>query len=203
MDGHEMVSAVESFNSGDTWHSVALPSNNVGALFFIDTGNATTSRGTWLWISEGAGTWRTTNSGVAWTQVDTNQSIHNTSIYQPDKSGVVFMAGFGSTHGNGVLRSADYGQTWNHVGTNDFQLVVNGTPKNVYAMYGYPIGAGGSVNPAFELAAQPGTGTWVTPGTPGALSIEGAAQITVVNDGTHNILVGAMWNSGVWRYVEP
>jgi hypothetical protein len=59
------------------------------------------------------------------------------------------------------------------------------------------------VDPAFEVTAQPGTGTWVAPGTPASLNLEGVAQICVVNDGTHNILVGAMWNSGVWRYVEP
>jgi hypothetical protein len=33
--------------------------------------------------------------------------------------------------------------------------------------------------------------------------VQGPAQVAVLNDGTHNILVGAMWNSGVWRYVEP
>jgi hypothetical protein len=32
---------------------------------------------------------------------------------------------------------------------------------------------------------------------------QGTGQIALVNDGTHNILVGAMYNSGVWRYVEP
>jgi hypothetical protein len=50
-------------------------------------------------------------------------------------------------------------------------------------------------------AAQPGTGTWVAPGTP--IGLTGAAQVSLVNDGAHNILVGAKWTSGVWRYVEP
>ena len=28
-------------------------------------------------------------------------------------------------------------------------------------------------------------------------------QHLMVNDGTHNILLGAMWNAGLWRYIEP
>jgi hypothetical protein len=56
-----------------------------------------------------------------------------------------------------------------------------------------------------EVAAQPGTGTWVAPGaptTPATLK-QGSAQLITINDGTHNILLSAMWNAGVWRYVEP
>jgi hypothetical protein len=101
-----------------------------------------------------------------------------------------------------VLRSSDYGQTWAHVGLNLAETVVFGTQKNVYAMFGFPIGPGGVNDPSFEAASQPGNGTWVKPGTPVALA-QGSAQIIVVNDGTHNIFVGAMWNSGLWRYIEP
>jgi hypothetical protein len=79
---------------------------------------------------------------------------------------------------------------------------VFGTSKNVYAMFGYPVGPGGTTDPSMQTAAQPGTGSWVQPGTPSSL-VQGPAQVAVLNDGTHNILVGAMWNSGVWRYVEP
>jgi hypothetical protein len=82
------------------------------------------------------------------------------------------------------------------------ETVVFGTSENVYAMFGVPVGPGGSTDPFFEVAAQPGTGTWVAPGTPAGLT-QGSAQISVVNDGVHNIFVGAMWNSGVWQYIEP
>jgi len=101
-----------------------------------------------------------------------------------------------------VLRSADYGVTWVHVGQTNNEAVVWGTAGKVYAMYGYPIGPGGVNNPAFELAAQPGTGTWTAPGTPAGLS-QGAAQVSSVNDGTHNIFLMSTYNSGMWRYVEP
>jgi hypothetical protein len=112
------------------------------------------------------------------------------------------MPGVESTLGSGVLRSTDYGQTWAHVGLGGAESSVWATSKNVYAMFGGAIGPTGSINPNFQVASQPGTGTWVAPGTPQGIA-DGAASITVVNDGTQNIFVGAMFNSGVWRYIEP
>lgn len=215
MAGHEFQlaeeSIVESFDGGETWTKVPLASGmlQVGlnpTIFFINTGTASTTRGTWLWIADAAGgafgTWRTTNSGVTWTQVNRNEHSGYAQIYQPDQSGAVYMAGDYSLSGPGVLRSRDFGQTWTHVGLSTPQSVVVGTPKNVYSMQGYPVGPGGSIAPSFQVAAQPGTGTWVAPGTPANLT-QGPAQIAVVNDGTNNILVGAMYNKGIWRYIEP
>jgi hypothetical protein len=213
MMAHEFDSILESTDSGVTWTSVPenagmLQTNLAPIIFFIDTGVASTTRTTWLFIGDRAGgntgTWRTVNGGTTWVQVDKNEQVAGTGqIYQPDTRGVIYMAGQYSALGDGVLRSTDYGQTWAHVGGNAPEMNVIGTPNNVYAMYGYPIGTSGSVDPAFELAAQPGTGTWAMPSIPAALSLEGVSQIAVTNDGTHNILVGAMWNGGVWRYVEP
>jgi hypothetical protein len=211
MAGHEQDFLVESVDGGQTWTNVSinngmLQNGGTGAIFFINTGTASTTRGNWLWLAQGAGgnvgTWRTSDNGVTWVQVDKNEHFGSAQIYQPDNNGVVFMAGIYSALGSGVLRSIDYGQTWTHVGNTVNETLVLGTSKNLYAMAGYPVGIGGSTDPGFEVAAQPGTGMWATPGTPTAIN-QGAAQISVVNDGTHNILLGAMYNSGMWRYVEP
>jgi sugar (pentulose or hexulose) kinase len=88
------------------------------------------------------------------------------------------------------------------VGLTNNESVVIGTSNNVYAMFGFPAGPGGTFASSFELAAEPGTSTWFASATPSGLT-QGAAQISAVNDGTNNILIGAMWNSGLWRYVEP
>jgi fibronectin type 3 domain-containing protein len=212
MAGHERDSIVESADGGRHWNAVRLDAGmltngRTGFVFFINTGDAATTRGTWLWIGEESGgiqgTWRTANRGATWVQVDKNEHPPGAAqIYQPDSNGVVFMAGSNSDLGNGVLRSADYGQTWTHVGLSNTESVVVGTSKDVYSMFGFPAGPGGSFDASFELAAQPGNGTWVAPGTPAGLT-QGAAQISTVNDGSSNVLVGAMWNSGLWRYVEP
>jgi hypothetical protein len=135
--------------------------------------------------------------------VDKNEHIGGTTqIYQPDANGVVYMTGGNSAFGSGVLRSQDFGQTWGQVGTNTTESVVLGSSKNIYAMFGAPVGPNGTINPSFEVASQPGNGQWIMPGIPAALT-QGPAQISLVNDGTQNILLGAMWNLGVWRYIEP
>lgn len=211
MTAHEFNSIVESVDGGQNWTSVPLASGMLtnaqsGSVFFINTGNATTTRGTWLWLAQESGghfgTWRTSNSGTAWGQVDLNEHTGSAQIYQAGTTGVVYMAGTGSAFGNGVLRSQDFGQTWTHVGLTTGESVVIATPKNVYSMYGNPVGPGITINPAFEGAVQPGTGGWVAPGTPTTLT-NGAAQFAVVNDGSNNILLGTMWNTGLWRYIEP
>jgi len=59
MAGHEHDSIVESVDGGQKWTAVPL---NIGMLtigrtgfvFFINTGNAATTRGTWLWIGDKA-----------------------------------------------------------------------------------------------------------------------------------------------------
>ena len=212
MAGHEHDSIVESHDGGRNWGAVPLDdgmltNGRTGFVFFINTGDAATTRGTWLWIGEQSGglngTWRTANSGATWVQVDTNEHPPGAAqIYQPDNNGVVFMAGAYSILGQGVLRSADYGQTWTHVGLTNNESVVIGTSKNVYSMFGFPAGPGGTFDSSFEIAAEPGNGTWVAPGTPAGLT-QGAALISAVNDGSNNVLIGAMWNSGLWRYIEP
>jgi hypothetical protein len=205
MAAHEFNSTVESFDGGLTWTSVPLdggmvPSGVSGFIFFVNTGNATTTRGTWLWIGDYTaglvGTWRTENGGGSWVRVDKNEHPGGSAqIYQPDNAGVIYIAGVGSDLGKGALRSVDYGKTWTHVGAINDETVVFGSSRYVYAMYGF------APDPKFTVAAQPGTGTWVAPGTPAGLM--GTAQVAVVSDGTRTILVGAMWNSGMWRYVEP
>jgi hypothetical protein len=210
MAGHEQDFVVESVDGGQTWSNVSIASGmlengGTGAIFFINTGNAATTNGTWLWMAQQSGgvygTWRTNNAGTSWVHVDNNEHPHGSSqIYQPDNKGVVYMAGAYSALGWGVLRSADYGQTWTHVGGTSNEMVVFGTPSNVYAMLA--CACTGAPGTFFTVAAQPGTGTWANPSVPSGLT-NGAAQVSVVNDGTHNILVGAMWVAGVWRYVEP
>jgi len=212
MAGHEQDVLVQSTDGGQTWTPVTIASGmdepgGTGAIFFLDTGTATTTRGTWLWMAQQSGgtygTWKTTNSGGAWQQVDKNEHPHGSSqIYQPDTTGVVFMAGAYSALGWGVLRSADYGQTWAHLGGTGNETLVFGLAKNVYAMYGWAIGEGQTVAPGLEIAAQPGTGTWTATATPAGMT-QGPAQAAVTSDGTHSIAVAACWNAGLWRYMEP
>jgi photosystem II stability/assembly factor-like uncharacterized protein len=202
---------VESTDGGHSWTLVPTDpgmaqNGGTAAIFFIDTGSAATTAKTFLWIAQQAdkyGTWRTTDAGQHWTQVDSNEHPHGLSqIYQPDTSGVVYMAGAYSKLGWGVLRSADYGVTWAHVGATGGEAMVFGTRQNVFAMASGAVGLGSTLDPSLETAAQPGTGMWKSPGTPKEMMV-GAAQAAVANDGTHDVVVTANWGAGVWRYVDP
>ncbi len=212
MAGHEMNVLVQSTDGGQTWTAISTVSGmnengGTAAINFIDTGNAGTTRKTWLWIAQASGgiygTWRTSDGGSTWTQVDTNEHIHGSSqIYQPAPGPIVYMAGAYSAYGWGVVRSADYGVTWAHEGMGEAQTIVVGTPKFVYSMHGGAAGVGQMVDPTLEMAPQPGTGTWTAPGTPMDMT-QGPAQAAVTSDKTHEIIVTASWNAGLWRYLEP
>jgi photosystem II stability/assembly factor-like uncharacterized protein len=175
------------------------------SLFFIDTGSATTTANTWLYMGQqsggAVGTWRTTNGGASWTRVDNNEHPHGDGqIYQPDTSGVVYMAGAYSALGWGVLRSTDFGQTWTHVGQATSEAVVFGTPNRVYAMQAWACGHC-TVAPNFQTAPQPATTGWASASTPASMA-QGAAQAVVVFNGSKYVIVTANWLSGLWRYVE-
>ncbi len=178
-----------------------------GAIFFINTGNAGTTRTTFLWMGQASGgtygTWRTSNSGGTWQQVDKNEHSHGlTQIYQPDAGGIVFMAGVYSNLGWAFFEAPTMDRLGRTSAIQAPESLVYGTPKNLYSIGGGPVGIGVSVQANFEVGAQPGTGNWAMPSIPAGLS-QGIGQATVVNDGTHNIVVGAGWNGGLWRYIEP
>jgi hypothetical protein len=210
MTGHEMNLIVQSLDGGQHWTSVPMAAGmnqngGTGFIDFVDTGTAGTTATTWLWIAQGSGgfvgTWRTTNGGSSWTKVDSNEHPHGESqFYQPDASGVIYMAGIYSSLGWGVLRSGDYGRTWSHVGNSVGEAVVYGTVNKVYAGYAWACDLC-SIDPSFEMAPQPGVAGWNSAAAPPGMAM-GPAHAAVVFDGTHHIIVTANWWSGIWRYVE-
>jgi hypothetical protein len=212
MAGHESSQYVQSSDGGQSWSLINIDPRMVvdggtSAFVFIDTGDPATTRDTWLYLAQATGgtvgTWRTSDGGATWKQVDKNEKEHSYyQIYQPDTKGVVFMAGVYSDLGWGVLRSSDYGQTWAHVGLTQNENIVFGTARHIYALDAYAEIA--------EIADAPGTGTWQTamppPVTAPAITGQeetGTVQAVVTSDGTYNIILTANWNNGVWRYIEP
>lgn len=210
MAGHLVDLLVESMDGGETWKAVTIDAtmkgNSVYSINFIDTGNPATTRTTWLLLSGAAPhTWRTTNSGTTWTQVlDLQHPAGESQIYQPDTSGAVFAAGLYSSRGDGVFRSSDYGATWSPVGKRQYAKLVFGTSTRVYSMYGNVacMPGGCTNNPMFQVADQPGTGTWAALATT-SIPPQGPTMATVTSDGTYHIIITANYGAGLWRYVEP
>jgi hypothetical protein len=210
MTGHHLSLIVQSSDGGRSWSKVPMAdgmkhAGGTGFIFFIDTGRPETTTDTLIWTAEGSGgkigTWRTSDRGRTWTQVDSNEHPHGQmQIYQPDTGGVVFMPALYSGLGMGVLRSTDYGKTWTRVGVAINEAAVFGTPKRVYAMYAWACG-GCKLDPALQSAPQPGISGWARMSTPPEMAI-GPAQTATVFNGANYIVVTANWRAGLWRLVE-
>ena len=208
---HENNGLFESKDGGKTWAALSTDpgmtqSGGTAFAFFIDTGSAATTAKTILWIPQGTGgtigTWRTENGGTAWTRVDTNEHGHGCcQIYQPG-GGVVYMAGVYSALGDGVLRSADYGKTWTHVGAAGAQNGVFGSADRLYAMWGWAC-VPCSIAPSLEVADAAAPGACTPVPTPAGMVGGGFSQAAVTFDGAHWVIVVAMWDKGLWRCVEP
>jgi hypothetical protein len=219
---HEAYGVAETTNglaASPTFTDTQAPSS-VGQsvyVFFINTGDATTTRKTWLAIPQqngGAwGTWRTTDEGKTWTQPkdavtnapETNEHLHGAcQILQ--QGGLVFMAGVYGTSSStsavngGAYRSTDLGATWTHVGNAFGATVAYGTSNNVYSQWGMSANAGDNSSTA-QSAPMPGV-AWSAMAVPSAM-LSGPKRVAVSNDGQHNIMVSGSWNSGIWRYIEP
>jgi hypothetical protein len=203
---HEESGLAESSDGGETWSSVKLASEMATGIswyaFFIDTGEPAGTRKTWLMIAQATGghdgTWRTDDGGANWTRVESNEHGHGSAqIFQA--GGIVYMAGVYGTQGWGVYRSADFGATWKHIGLDGGQNGVFGTQKFIYAESG-GANAGGIDQMGSERAPLADDMLW----SAWAVHVgNGPKRAAVTNDGTHAIIVGGNWLSGLVRYVEP
>jgi hypothetical protein len=219
MASHLLDSMVESTDGGRTWQDLPIDPGMVGgtvfALSFIDTGDAKTTRTTFLSESTGygPGTWRTTDDGAHWTQVlpPATHVAGATQLYQPSP-GVVFLAAVTAYEQpanlpGGVYRSADSGATWTLVQSKNDAKVVFGTPNAVYSMYGNQAltqsqCTNGCSQSLAMSAPLPATSGWALLAAQPAAT-QGPTWATVTNDGTYNIIVTANYGSGLWRYIEP
>lgn len=221
LNTHECSQMQQSFDGGTTWANVPLAGlmqqtqNGSDGSYFVNTGNAGTTRNTWLWLNQSdgqcnaggingaqpGGMWRTTNGGVNWTRVECVEHAHGTyQFYQPDNNGVVYTAGIGGTQGSGVYRSANYGGTWLRVGPDQIENDVFGTPNNVYAAWGWACNCG--LTPILETASQPALTGWTNLADPPAIT-QGFGVTATTNDGFNYIVINAGWSGGLTRFSEP
>jgi hypothetical protein len=206
---HEQDRVLESLDGGDTWHFVSGAGWPTGGIswfpYFLDTGDPATTQQTWFAIAQnGASALITQDSGQTWTKPNGIEGLQHphggTGLYQAGQN--VFIAGTGTPPGDGVYRSTDLGSSFTQVAKGSGG-VVWGTPKNLYVMWGWACASCGlkEGGPQYQTAPQPGT-TWSQGVVPDGL-VWGPNSVAVTSDGRHSIIVGSMWATGLWRYVEP
>jgi hypothetical protein len=205
---HEDDKLLESNDGAETWHFVSgagWPSGGKSWFpYFINTGDAATTSKTWFAIAQdGASAVMTTDGGANWVRpsgIEGLQHLHgNAGLYQGETG--LFVAGVQGP-GDGVYRSTDGGTNWTQVTTGSGGIVW-GTPKNLYVMWAWACAgcSGGEAGPQYQTAPQPGT-AWMKGTVPTELDW-GPNSVAVSSDGVHSVFVGAMWATGLWRYVEP
>ena len=209
---HEADKMAESTDGGETWKVLTGTGWPTGGIswfpFFVETGTEATTRKTWFAIAQDGGSAiMTSDGGATWAQpkgIEGLQHAHGGSqLYQTGQT--LFIGGQQTAAGNGVFRSTDLGGNWSLV-TKGNVAIVWGTAKMVYGMWGWACASCGLKDggPQYQTAPQPGDmGAWAMgPTLPDGL-VWGPNSVAVTSDGTHNVFVGSMWATGLWRYVEP
>jgi hypothetical protein len=196
---HEQQGLAESFDGGGTWRVPRNPGGSSVYYFFVDTGNAATTKVTWLAIGQAGNLQRTADAGQTWTTVNSLLHAHgNAQIFQAG-GGVIYLAGTNGSQGNGLYRSNDYGVTMTKIVDGTLNGVM-GTAKNIYATWAWA-NAGGA-DPNIKRAPRATGMPWANIPRPNGMS-NGAKRAAVTYDGSRYIIVSGNWNAGLWRYIEP
>jgi hypothetical protein len=202
---HEAPDVAESTDAGATWVKHITPPEDGGSSyypFFINTGNAATTRKTWLTVPQQNGdarALRTTDGGATWTKLNKFQHHHGSAEIFDAGGGTLYVA---AMQPDGVHKSTDFGVTWNML-TNMSSGVVTASSKTLYTSVGLGWGnTNAPLNPTLVSAPRTADANWKATTAPTGM-VDGAKRIAVTNDGTHNIIVAGNWHAGIWRYVEP
>ena len=188
----------ESFNKGVTWvEHLAIsgwqgtqPGNTIAFLYDLASGQGNAQ--TWLYGTQGAGFWRTTNSGASWTKVTIVNQVHggNAIYYAP--GGALFSGGVGYP-----IRSLDNGATWTALSTAVYghHMAVGGDGTNLFS--GRWTHASGTSALNLDTVADNGN-SWSATGPANYGSFE-FSKVDAVN----GIMYAGMWESGVWAMKLP
>lgn len=204
---HEDDGLVESTDGGEHWRVIGgtgWPEGGVSWYpFFIDSGDAAGTRGTFIAIAQGGGSvTMSRDGGASWAIPDGIEGLEhahgNAQIFQRGDS--IWVGGTGGPEGQGVYRSTDRGESFARVSDDMPVGVVWGSDSHVYSMWGWAC-ASCDLGALFSSAPLPEGETFTTHEVPSELII-GANHVAVTSDGSHTIFVATMWAEGIWRYVE-
>ncbi|MGA3122070.1 MAG: hypothetical protein ABSF69_15010 [Polyangiaceae bacterium] len=184
--GADNSGVLESSDGGNTWtthnpNAAWAGTGGYDVFFLYNPALGIGNKNTWLFGTQGAGFWRTTDAGTTWTQVSTNNMQHGGGTIYYTAAGALYVSG--TPH---ILLSMDNGQTWSAVAPLSGYSSVIGDGTTLYT--------GAYIGPMSYLTAPESTGSvWTNAGT--QQFINGPFQMAF--DSTHRILYAASWNAGL------
>lgn len=196
---HGYPGVSESTDGGITWKTIAVPPDfgNSCQVFFVDTGNAATTRTTWLsqaqWEKNVNGIYRTSDAGASWVHVaPTVEHLHGGSQICQLGGGIIFVGAVG-----GIYKSVDYGLTFKQVSTVQSGGIVS-TSKGLYSTSGFA--SNGIYAANLQTAALDGN-AWAQQPQPAGMT-NGWLRAAVTSDGKSDIILAPCWDAGLFRMQE-
>ena len=201
---HESRGLIESTDGAQTWKSIRVPADAGVSVyaFFVDTGNAGTTRQTWLSIPQAdtsSPTYRTQDAGERWTKVESFGHSHGTCQIFQQGDGVIYAGGLYGSAGNSIYRSTDHGKTWKGV-ADVLSTTIIGSSKHLYSTNAQAWGPGSA---GLHRATRANGTDWQAVTNPPGMT-DGAKRALVTTDKEgRQVIVSGHWKAGIWRYVEP
>lgn len=189
---------IYSTDGGITWNpNTGIKSewtNNGGyCVFFLHSpAHSLGNSSTWLFTTQGAGMWKTTDRGVTWTQVTTTSMAHGGAQLYYGSDGAVYI---GCEHS--IIRSTNNGDSWSNVTTlaDQYMYSVIGDGTHLFA---YP-NNGGPYRTALETNGSTGWGAYSAQSLLGSPIAGGFnASLCQAYDPVRHILYAGLMTGGFW-----
>lgn len=192
--GQSAPGVMETTDGGTTWTAKNVPgitsSAGVNVDFLCHPGFGIGNSNTWIYGSQDAGRWRTTNGGTSWTQVSTDNMDHGGQQIAYTANGDIYISGAA-----GVARSTDGGATWTNVGPSAsfFYLSCVSDGSYIYTALHSP---GNCIRQAIPATSTSG---WSNVGT----KTFSDGSFCLIYDAASRRLYNASTGEGLWAYQFP
>jgi len=196
--GLSNAGVMETKDGGTTWVTHApdpsWPSGSVGLNFLFDPASKQGDANTWLVMTDGQGTWRTSNAGSTWTKV----ADFNT----PHGGAHLFYATNGTAYSGSTpypVRSTDNGLTWTQI-TNGLSFFyyygIWGDGTTLYAQLSYTGNNAGQGPQPYRTSPESDGSTWTA--YHGGTQTFNDGPFMMRYDSINGIMYSANWASGLW-----
>lgn len=193
--GYSNAGVLESTDGGVTWTAHppqgTWPVGSAGIAFLKNLSPALGNGSTWLFMTDGDGFWRSSNSGSSWTKVSTANSPHGAAKTTYDSAGNLYSGGTPYP-----MKSTDNGLNWVELTGAGFSYwyVLQPYGSTIYTRVSFATQAGFGGTSPFVVSTNAGT-TWAA--QPGSQSFtNGPAGMFV--DSVNGLIYAANWNAGLW-----